>query len=309
MTGRAATFWDIERQRTWRIYVLFGFLTLLYFVSVFLIALLFKATVFLRESLYDPHMRFHAFSADTLYVFAIALAAAMIHWYFSNRNVVSKVLSLLNAQQPDRRDRYHNIFNNVVDEISAAGGGAAVERYVLPTGSLNAFALADLQGRNVVGITEGLLSRASRDELQAVVAHEIAHIASNDCLETTITCSLFGMYSEALARLTTAMNVRKPSDRPLFEKESSKDALTVGIMSIPIFFLLFVIDLSSQLLNMFISREKEYRADAATVRLTRNPLSLTGSARTGVALALPATTYGRYSFSTRSTANSMNEKV
>lgn len=274
MRAGRSTFWDIERQRTWRIYILFGVLTLFYFVTVFIVALAFKAAIFFRDSLHTPHMRFQAITPDLLYVAIVAVVAAMIHWYYSNRNVVSKVLALMRAQHPDRRDRYHNVYNNVVDEISAAAGGVQVERYVLPTGSLNAFALADLQGRKVVGITEGLLSRAGRDELQAVVAHEIAHIVSNDCLETTITCSLFGMYGEALAGLTTVMNARQRDDLPHFGRETSKDALTLGIMTIPIFILLFVTDLTSQLLNMFISREKEYRADAATVRLTRDPVGL-----------------------------------
>lgn len=274
ISGRAATFWDIERQRTWRIYILFGFLMLFYFVNVFVVALALKAAFFLRDSLRAPHLRFQAITPDLLYVLVIAVIAAIIHWYYSNRNVVSGILRLMHAQQPDRRDKYHHVYNNVVDEISASAGGVHIERYVLPTGSLNAFALADLQGRKVVGITEGLLSRAGRDELQAVVAHEVAHIVSNDCLETTVTCSLFGLYGEALARLTTVMNARQRDDLPHFGRATSKDALTLGIMSIPIFVLLFVIDLTSQMLNMFISREKEYRADAATVRLTRNPIGL-----------------------------------
>ncbi len=211
---------------------------------------------------------------DTLYVFMIALVAAALHWYYSNRNVVPKILALLNALPPDKNDTYHAQFNNVVDEISAAAGGIRVERYIMPTGSMNAFALADLEGRQVVGITEGLLSRAERDELQAVIAHEIAHILSNDCLETTITCSLFGMYSELFAQLTKMAGSTRPSTSPLFERESNKDAITLGIVAIPVSILFFAVDLASQLLNMFISREKEYRADAAAIRLTRNPLSL-----------------------------------
>jgi heat shock protein HtpX len=268
------TFWDIEKQRTWRIYVLFGFLLVLYFISVFIIVSLIKSLLYLRHSISSPDTHFHLLGIDTLYILVIAIAAAMLHWYYSNRNVVSKILTLLHAQRPDKRDKYHNIFNNVVDEVATAAGGMQVERYVLPTGSMNAFALADLQGRKVIGITEGLLSRALRNELQAVSAHEMAHIISNDCLETTITCSLFGMYSEALTQFTKMVSSHKPNTSPLFEKETHKDAITMGVLSIPIFILLFFIDLGSQLLNMFISREKEYRADAAAIRLTRNPLSL-----------------------------------
>ena len=271
---RFTTFWDIEKQRTWRIYFLFGFLVSLYFTSVFIIFTLVKIVIHLRRSLGTPTLEFHWFGFDTFIVLLIALTAAVLHWYYSNRNVVPKVLYLLNAQPPDRHDQYHATFNNVVDEISTAAGGIAVERYIMPTGAMNAFALADLEGRKVVGITEGLLSRAARDELQAVVAHEIAHILSNDSLETTITCSLFGMYSEIFSRFTKMVGSQRSSTNVPFEKESSRDEITLGVLAIPVFVLLFFFDLGSQLLNMFISREKEYRADAAAVRLTRNPLSL-----------------------------------
>jgi heat shock protein HtpX len=271
---RAKTFWDIEKQRTGRIYFLFGFLVSLYFISVFIVFAIVKVVIHLRRSLTTPAMEFHLFGLDTLVVLLIALVAAILHWYYSNRNVVPKVLHLLNAQPPDKHDQYHEKYNNVVDEISTAAGGIAVERYIIPTGAMNAFALADLQGRKVVGITEGLLSRATRSELQAVMAHEIAHIMSNDSLETTVTCSLFGVYSELFAQFTKMAGSHRSSTSPLFEKGSSKDEITLGVLAVPVFILLFVFDLGSQLLNMFISREKEYRADAAAIRLTRNPLSL-----------------------------------
>jgi Zn-dependent protease with chaperone function/Zn-finger nucleic acid-binding protein len=271
---KATTFWDIEKQRTWRIYILFGFLVTLYFFSVFFFATIIKVIIYLRRSLAVSGMQFHILGWDTVYIIVLALIAAILHWYYSNRNVVPKILTLLNARQPDKHDTYHDMFNNVIDEIEAAAGGLHVERYILPTGSMNAFALADLQDRKVIGITEGLLSRATREELQAVIAHEMAHIMSNDSLETTITCSLFGMYSETITQLTKMMPRREPSSSPLFEKESSKDDITLGVLAIPLFAALFFVDLCSQILNMSISREKEYRADAAAIRLTRNPLSL-----------------------------------
>jgi heat shock protein HtpX len=271
---RSTTFWDIEKQKTWRISALFVVLIALYFISVFILAAIVKVAIHLRNSIYLPAREFHLFGFYTIFVLIIALIAAILHWYYSNRNVVPKILSLLNAQQPDRHDRYHNIFSNVIEEISAAAGGVRAEGYILPTGSMNAFALADLQDRKVIGITEGLLSRASRAELQAVVAHEMAHIISYDCLETTITCSLFGMYGEALSHLSRITTIRTPSSSPLFEKDSHKEEITAGFLAIPVFVLLFFVDLISQMLNMLISREKEYRADAAAIRLTRDPLSL-----------------------------------
>ncbi len=67
--------------------------------------------------------------------------------------------------------------------------------------SLNALAAADLKGNAVIGITEGLLSRLTRPQLEAVIAHEAHHILSGDCLETTVAASLFGTFSSAMEKL------------------------------------------------------------------------------------------------------------
>jgi heat shock protein HtpX len=267
------TFWDIEKEKTWRIYILFGFLFLLYFFSVFVVWLIIKFFIYLRISLMNPRATYEVFGSDTLIVLIIAVVAALIHWYFSNNNVVNKILSLLNAKHPDKYDKYHHIFQNVVDEIETSAGGSKVERYILPTGAMNAFALADLAGRKIIGITEGLLSRLSRDELQGVVAHEMVHILSDDCLQTTMACSLFNIYSETLAQLSRIPNRFMTRTTSSYHTTTQRDALAFGIITIPILIVLFITDLLSHLLNMFISRQREYRADASAVKLTRNPLA------------------------------------
>ncbi len=273
-TRNFKTFWDIEKEKTWRIYVLFTVLILLYFCPVFVLWSLIKFIIDIRRTLYRAGSSFKLFGFDTFVVLIIAAVAAGIHWYYSNKGVVSKVLRFLGAKYPDKRDKYHHVFQNVVDEIEAAAGGFKVERYVLPTGAMNAFALADFSGRRVVGITEGLLSRLSRGELQSVIAHEISHIVSNDCLHTTITCSLFSLYSEALVYFNRTLSRHGSQPVPAIAGAVPQNVATVGLLSFPALLLLFVTDILGQLLNMFISREKEYRADASAVRLTRNPVSL-----------------------------------
>jgi len=260
------TFWEIEAERTWRISILFGFLLLIYFVSIFIIWIIIKFLGYLRLSLMGTGASFHIFGIDTLIVLIIAAIVAAIHWYYSNRNIVNKVLRFLDAKYPDKYDKYHHIFQNIVDEIETAAGEKNIKRYILPTGAMNAFALADLQGKKAIGITEGLLSRLSRDELQSVVAHEMAHIVSKDCLQTTIACSLFGIYSEAIGKINRIATTSSPSS---IGEDSSG-----GIATFFILIALFLMETLSQLLNMFISRQREYRADAAAVRLTRNPQSL-----------------------------------
>lgn len=267
------TFWDIEKEKTWRIYALYVFLILFYFISVFVIWLIVKLFVYIRLSVQARGASFNVFGYDTLIVLIIASIIATVHWYYSNINVIRKILQLLGTQYPDKRDKYHYVFQNVVDEIEIATGGLQVERYVVPTGAMNAFALADLKGRMVVGITEGLLSRLTRAELQSVVAHEMAHIVSNDSLQSTITCSLFGIYAEALTRFNLACK-KAESSFPVHDKKAQQNAIVLGFLYFPAFLILLTTNTLSDLLHMFISREKEYRADASAVKYTRNPLSL-----------------------------------
>jgi Zn-finger nucleic acid-binding protein len=125
---------------------------------------------------------------------------------------------------------------------------------VVPSLSMNALAVADLTGEAVIGITEGLLSRLTRPQLEAVIAHEAHHILSGDCLETTVAASLFGTLASAVEKLGEATRGRA--------------------FSSPAYLLAWLLLKLSRLLNLFISREREYRADAAAVRMTRNPVAL-----------------------------------
>jgi Zn-dependent protease with chaperone function/Zn-finger nucleic acid-binding protein len=236
---KTKTFWDIEKEKTWRIYVLFAILLLFYFVPISVIWIVVKFLIHIRQSVYQGDTQFNIFGFDTWFVLITAGVAAAFHWYYSNKKVVSNILLLLGAQYPDKNDRYHYVFQNVVDEIETAAGGLKVERYILPTGAMNAFALADLNGRYVIGITEGLLSRLNREELQSVVAHEMSHIISNDCLQSTIVCSLFSIYSEALAHFNKAISKTELRSSSIFKGETQNNANATGLLSLPVALLLF----------------------------------------------------------------------
>jgi len=147
------------------------------------------------------------------------------------------------------------MFSNIMQELHVVTGNKRnIRCAVIPSLSLNALAAADLKGNAVIAITEGLLSRLTRPQVEAVVAHEAHHILSGDCLETTIAASIFGAFSSAMEK------VRFSSSNRLFGS--------------PAFLLAWVLLQMGYLLNLFISREREYRADAASVRMTRNPLAL-----------------------------------
>ena len=85
-----------------------------------------------------------------------------------------------------------------------ATGGPRIECFTVRTLGLNAFAFSDLHGEGVIGVTEGALARLSRQQLQGVVAHEFGHILSGSYVTVTVSCLLFGIYSELGDRLEDA---------------------------------------------------------------------------------------------------------
>lgn len=237
------TFIDIERRKSWRIALFFLVLLTLYLLVIVLIAV--------------PYVNGRVASFTDFRIAAIltALTAAAVHFWFSAYHAVDNVIHGLDARPPDPEDEVHRVFLNVIEEIRVVTGGKrSIRCAVIPSLSLNALAAADLRGNALIAITEGLLSRLSRPQIEAVAAHEAHHILSGDCLETTVAASLFGTLSSAMERIRSVSRNR--------------------IFSLPAFLLAWVLLQLGNLLSLFISREREYRADAAAVRMTRNPLSL-----------------------------------
>jgi Zn-dependent protease with chaperone function len=181
------TFIDIERQKNWRIWLFFLFLMLMYFVVTAVFAAAFLSVTWLAAP------RFWIFSGIT------ALLVAGIHFWFSAYDTVGTVVRGLDARPPDPKDDIHKMLMNIMEEMHVVTGNRRkIQCAVIPSFSMNALAVADLKGEAVIGITEGLLSRLTRPQLETVVAHEAHHILSGDCLETTVASSLFGTYASAI---------------------------------------------------------------------------------------------------------------
>ncbi len=267
------SFVEIEKQKTWVIKSVFVFLLAFYFIIAEILWLVTKA--FFSEPLASGLTgRAPLFTpAEALLVFAVSFLIAYTHWYFSTRDMITGILTMLDAHSPDKRDSYHRVFRNVVDEVSIATGGMHIDCYVVPVSGMNAFAISDGKGAAVIGITEGLLSRLNRSQLEAVVGHEAAHIASGDSFSTTVICSLFGVYA-ALLDVVNRLTLRDSSDRDDHGINiGSRFAAYLIVVSV----ILAVVKQVNLLLNMFVSRQREYRADAVAVRLTRNPIALAES--------------------------------
>jgi heat shock protein HtpX len=249
------TFIDIEKKKTWRISVLFIFLLFLYFCMTFALVQGFLLIIPYTIVLINPIFVLTQ-PKYLLAIIGISFTLALIHFWFSAFRAVRIVMDHINASPPDPEDGIHRRLMNIMDEIHiVTGNKRQIKCVVIPSLSMNALAVADLKGEAVIAITEGLVSRLDRPQLESVIAHEAYHILSGDCLETSIAASLFGMYASALEKIT----------------DSGEEG---PVRFLPSFLLFWILVKLSNLLSLFISREREYRADAASVRMTRNPLSM-----------------------------------
>ncbi len=250
------TFIEIEKQKTWRISVFYLVLVFLYFFAMFALVQGFLF-VFPYNYLKTGSFFIWHYPSVLITVTVIAVMLAGVHFWFSASGAVEGVMKSLGATPPDTEDGVHRRLRNVVDEIHIVTGRTKkIDCMVIPSLSLNAIAVEDLSGQATIAITEGLLSRLSRPQLEAVLAHEAYHILSKDCIEATVATSLFGMYAAMLEKLQD------------FGDEERGGGLH------PVFFLFWVLMKLGQMLNLFISREREYRADAASVRMTRDPVAM-----------------------------------
>ncbi|MBI4669370.1 MAG: M48 family metalloprotease, partial [Elusimicrobia bacterium] len=245
------TFVDIEKRKSRVIGLFFALIVLFYFLTAYL-------ALFLTESIYGGGLVLPPLK-NTLFILAVAFFAALAHWLISINNLMERLLRALGAEPPEEKDAYHQLFKNIVEEVSIAIGGRPLKAVVIPSAAMNAFALEDFNRQAVIGVTEGLLARLSRPQIEAVTAHEAGHIVGGDCLSASVASALAEVYEVILEKLASL--IRGAGARGLF------------LLAL-LYVLLRLVSFISLVLRFFISRQREYRADAVGVRLTRNPISL-----------------------------------
>jgi heat shock protein HtpX len=158
--------------------------------------------------------------------------------------------------------------------MAIASGLPAPQAYVIPDPDPNAFATGKDPAHASIAVTEGLLDRLSRDELQGVVAHEMAHIRNLDIRLMTVVAALVGailLLSDWAMRSMRFGGMGRGRSRR--DKDGGGGALAIVLLVIWVLAIILA-PLVGRLLALAVSREREYLADATGAELTRNPLGL-----------------------------------
>lgn len=185
------------------------------------------------------------------------------------RNGAGKILNasgaaeLFTAVTPEQRQ-----LQNVVEEMAIAAGIPKPRIWIIPDSDPNAFATGHEPETASIAVTEGLLKSLDREELQAVIAHEMSHIRNYDVRLMTLLAALVGavgLTSHVLLRVLRNLRVRKVG----------KAGAPVAIVVLLVWLLTLILaPLASAVLSMAVSRKREYLADATGAQLNRNPLAL-----------------------------------
>ncbi len=167
---------------------------------------------------------------------------------------------------------------NVVEEMAIAAGVPRPRIWVVPDDDPNAFATGMTADRAHVAVTAGLLERLSRDELQAVVAHELSHIRNLDVRLMTLLAALLGavaLMSDGLGRFFRGGGRVRLGGGGGSRGGGKGKGNPLGLVVLALWVLTLVIaPVVSRLLAMAVSRGRELLADATAAQLTRHPAAL-----------------------------------
>jgi len=163
---------------------------------------------------------------------------------------------------------------NVVEELCLAGGLPPPKIYVINDTAMNAFATGRNPRHSAVAITSGLRQKLNRDELQGVMAHELSHVRHYDILYATLMAVMVGtlvILCDVFLRSLWFGGGRRRSRRDQGGGAAQLILLVVAIV------LAILAPILARIIQMALSRQREYLADAGSVELTRNPEGLAGA--------------------------------
>lgn len=165
---------------------------------------------------------------------------------------------------------------NITEEMAIAAGIPKPKVYVIDDTAPNAFATGTKPENGVVVVTQGLLQKLDRDELQGVIAHEVAHIRNYDIrLMTTlaIVAGLIPLLADFFIRMTWYSGGRGSRRSSSSEGNAQAVFMLVGLV------LAILAPIFAKLLEMAVSRQREFLADATAAELTRYPEGLASALR------------------------------
>lgn len=219
--------------------------------TTFLLALLTVLIVWIGRVLGGPH--------GMVIAFVLAAVMNLGSYWFSDKIV----LGMYRAKPLDESDAPE--LYQIVRELSMNAGLPMPRLFVIPNETPNAFATGRNPEKAVVAVTEGLLRILNREEVRGVLAHELAHVKNRDILVGSIAATLAGvvMMLANMVRWAAIFGGFRGGD-----DEEGGGGLIAGLV------IAIVAPIAAMLIQMAISRSREYLADETGARFAGNPQGL-----------------------------------
>jgi heat shock protein HtpX len=191
--------------------------------------------------------------------FILALGMNFFSYWYSDKIV----LRMYRAREVTQQE--HPELYDIVRQLALSAGLPMPRIYIIPEASPNAFATGRNPEHAVVAVTEGILQLMNREELAGVLAHEMSHVRNRDILIGSVAATMAGaiMILASMARWTAFLGGGSSSD----EEGGGLGAIGLIVMSI-------LAPVAAMLIQMAISRSREYEADATGAKLVGNPEGL-----------------------------------
>ncbi len=200
----------------------------------------------------------YAYRMPEILFFAVIFSSVMSivgYWYSD-----AVVLSMAHAKKIEKKD--NPALWNIVENLSITAGLPMPKVFIINEPAPNAFATGRNPEHGVVAVTEGLLQRLDRAELEGVIAHELSHIGNKDTLVSTVVVILVGFIS-LISDMFMRSTLFRGRDRD--ENQGQAVMMLIGVV------LSILAPVVATLIQLAISRKREFLADASGALLTRYP--------------------------------------
>lgn len=213
------------------------------FFIIFVMALVYFISLWLFEDSYIA----------VAFALIMSLISSLVSYFTCDKMVLS-----LNGARIATKEEFLQL-NEILEGLCIAANLPLPKLYVIESDALNAFATGRNPKNSVICVTTGLIKKLDKNEMEGVLAHELSHIKNYDILVSTIAIVMVGLVS-ILADLFS---------HGFYRTDDGDDDRNPILMIIGLIFIILS-PIFANLLNLMISRNREYLADATAVSLTRN---------------------------------------
>lgn len=186
--------------------------------------------------------------------------------YFGSQAMIDMMTGARKVERKSEPDLY-----NLLENLAISRGLRTPTLRVIDNDSLNAFATGLHEGQYSITVTRGLLNTLTRDEVEAVLAHELTHVINKD-VRTMVIASIFAGIISVIAELVfRSLLFSRGGGRR--DNKNAMPLILIGLAFAAVGFALAIV------IRMMLSRTREYVADAGAVELTKNPDAMISALR------------------------------